>query len=120
MDLETKVDDDILIIKPLAKRIDASSSTLFKGLVNDYISQGYTFVILNLGNVEFVDSSGLGVLISILKTISNSKGTLALCKVNSNVMNLLTITRIDSILMIAPDVDAAKNQLKKGLPANNK
>lgn len=111
MELETKKENPIFYIKPLAKRIDASSSTLFKGQVNDLIAKGENLIVLNLAQVEFIDSSGLGALISILKTISNSKGMIAVCEVNTNVSNLFSITRINTILNISSHEDDAKNQI---------
>lgn len=111
MELETRKENEIIYIKPLVKRIDASSSTVFKAQITDFIVQGEMLIVLNLGSVEFIDSSGLGALISILKTVSNSKGNIALCDVNPNVLNLFAITRINSILSISPDESGAKKRM---------
>lgn len=113
MELETRKEDQIFFVKPLDKRIDASCSTFFKGVMTDYIVQGEKLIVLNLHCVEFIDSSGLGAFISILKTLSNLKGTIALCEINQNVLNLFDITRLNTILSISTsEIEAKKNVLQ--------
>lgn len=115
MELETRKENEILYVKPLGKRIDASNSTFFKGALVDFIVQGENRIILNLGSVEFIDSSGLGSIITILKTISTSKGSFALCEVNPMIMNLFSVTRVDKVLSITSDeIQARKIILQNG------
>lgn len=108
MDFETRKENSILIVKPLEKRIDASTSTAFKGEMSDLISKGDKFFVLNLAKVEFIDSSGLGTLISILKTLALSKGSLALCEVNTPIKSLFAVTRMDKVFSISNDESEAK------------
>jgi anti-sigma B factor antagonist len=113
MELETAKEDEILFITPTAKRIDASTSTAFKGKMVDLIVQGEKLFILKMDKLEFIDSSGLGALISILKTLSNSKGNIALCGVNANIMNLFQVTRLDKVFPIFTNWQQGKEFLEK-------
>lgn len=102
MNFEEKKDGDILILKPISRNIDVTVSTEIKGKFVDLINRGNNFFILTLSQVEFVDSSGLGALISILKTIALNNGDMVLCELNNPVMSLLKLTRMTNIFKICP------------------
>lgn len=102
MNFEVKMDSGVMIIKPLHKSIDASQSTIFKGKIVDLINQGNTFLLLNLKDVDFIDSSGLGSFVSILKTLTLSHGDIALCEINPPILNLFKITRMDRVFHLFP------------------
>jgi anti-sigma B factor antagonist len=110
MDLETKKSDDIVFLKPLKQNIDATASTQFKARVMDLINQGNNFFLLNLSDVEFVDSSGLGAMISILKTLKLNNGDIVLCNLNMAVLNLFNLTRMNNVFNI-------RSNEKEGLEA---
>lgn len=103
MDLETKKSDDLVFLKPLKQNIDATASTQFKARVMDLINQGNNFFLLDLSEVEFVDSSGLGAMISILKTLKLNNGDIVLCDLNSAVLNLFNLTRMNNVFKICKD-----------------
>lgn len=100
MNLETKKNQEFIFLKPLEGSIDATVSTEFKGRVMDLINQGNNFFLLNLSKVDFIDSSGLGSMISILKTLSLNNGDIVLCELNKPVLNLLTLTRMNNVFKI--------------------
>ena len=72
MEIQLRTDGLIAILTPLTDSINASISTAFKGQVMDIIYQKHDLIILNLSEIDFIDSSGLGALISILKTITKN------------------------------------------------
>lgn len=113
MEFDTQKENEIFIIKPLDKRIDASCSTNFKAKVIDFLVQGEKHIILNLEAVDFVDSSGLGAIISILKAISSAKGTIVIYGVNSNVSKLFTITRLNTVLTIVENKSEAITKMSE-------
>jgi anti-sigma B factor antagonist len=59
----------IVIVDLLADRLDASITSNFRNKLTEIIKDGNKLIILNLTNVEFVDSSGLGSIVSGLKTL---------------------------------------------------
>ncbi|HKU94996.1 MAG TPA: anti-sigma factor antagonist, partial [Vineibacter sp.] len=73
-------------------------------------------VILDLGAVEFMDSSGLGAIVALLKRIGRD-GDLVLAGTRPAVRKLLQITRIDRILTQHATVDEAARALGAGSPA---
>lgn len=111
MDLETKKVGHCVLLKPLNKSIDATVSADFKTRVIDLIKQGNNHFVVNLSNVNFVDSSGLGALIAIMKTLSLNNGKIVFCQINEPVMNLLGMTSMDKIFQICPDETAGMELL---------
>lgn len=101
MEIEDKQIGGILIVLPLEKRIDASVSTEFKGKMVDWINAGSRRIILDLSNVDFIDSSGLGAIVSSLKTIGND-GDLVICGIKETVMGLFRLTRMNRVFQIFP------------------
>lgn len=112
MNIEEKKEGAVLTAKPLEKRIDASSATLFKGLVIDIINRGNFLIVLDLSEVDFIDSSGLGAIVSIFKTIGN-RGDLALCNAQGAVMSLFKLTRMNKVFQIFTSEDEAVSFLAK-------
>jgi anti-sigma B factor antagonist len=101
---------DILVLIPEGKRIDAYSAPAFKGKMVDWIGSGKTRIVLDLSQVEFIDSSGLGAIVSTLKTIGN-RGDLVLCGVQKAVMNLFQLTRMNRVFRIFPSQEEALKAL---------
>jgi len=112
MRIDTRKSDDLLIITPLDNRIDASIAPDFKGHMLNWINEGSTRILLDLYHVEFIDSSGLSVLVSTLKALGG-KGELMLCSICETVMNLFRLTRMDRIFKIYPSVEEALKVIKE-------
>ncbi|PJD97823.1 MAG: anti-anti-sigma factor [Parachlamydia sp.] len=102
MDLEVKTEGSIVLLKPITKNLDASVSTDFKAKVMDLINQGNTCFLLDLSQVDFIDSSGLGAIISILKNLSLNNGNIVICEIKAPILNLFKLTRMDQIFKIYP------------------
>lgn len=98
---------EVLIIKPQSTRIDILDSTDFKSKFNDYLSQGYRQFILNLSNVTFIDSAGLGALISAGKLIVKHNGQLVLCEVSASLGKIFSLVRLDLLFPQFADEQAA-------------
>lgn len=106
MNFEIQSESGVEIIAPLVRRLDASVATVFKQEILSFIQQGKNSILLDFNHVEFIDSSCLGALVSILKTLSG-RGDLALCALNSNIQNMFKLTRMDRIFIIGSDRAAA-------------
>lgn len=101
MNLETKKVNEVVIVKPLSENLNAVECTDFKGKIIDLINGGNHFVLLNLSQVKFIDSSGLGAIISILKILElKNRGTIVLCEIKDPVLNLFKLTRMDRVFKI--------------------
>jgi anti-sigma B factor antagonist len=81
------------------KRLDARAANDFKKLIQSLIGQGHHNLLLDMGKVQFIDSSGLGAMVSSLKALGPD-GDLQLCSINPAVQSLLKLTRLDRIFTI--------------------
>ncbi len=102
MKLETEKIDQATILTPVVRRLDASVALRFKEAVAEVIKQGENRLILDFSRVDFIDSSCLGALISLLKTLSG-KGQLVLCSLNSNIKAMFSLTRMDRVFTLCGD-----------------
>jgi anti-sigma B factor antagonist len=110
MIFEDKMMGEILTVKPLGRRIDASSSTNLKGHMVDWITEGKKHIVLDLSGVDFIDSSGLVAIVSALKMIGPG-GDLVICGMSEAVMNLFRLTRMNRVFQIFPSREAAVHAL---------
>ena len=99
MQIETRQAQTVLILTPLEKRIDAHVAGAFRSALIDRIDAGARQVIVNLSHVEFMDSSGLGALVSALKRLGQ-EGTLKVCAPGPNVRSMFELTRLNRVIAI--------------------
>jgi anti-sigma B factor antagonist len=97
MDLRTTKSGEFILLMPVSRRIDVTCCRDFKSRITDLVKQGNHFFLLDLSQVDFIDSSGLGSMISILKTVSKNNGDMVLCNLNPAVENLFTLTRMNTV-----------------------
>jgi len=96
MKIEAETIDGILVLTPCDPIIDASSAADFKSQLVAWIQEGNARLLLDLSFIEFIDSSGLGAIISLLKLV-DGKGDISLCGIREQVMSLFKLTRMDRI-----------------------
>ncbi len=87
-------------------RIDASVATAFKDAVRDQVGPGDGRVLLDLQNVEFLDSSGLGAVVALMKLLGQDR-RLELAGLRPAVDKVFRLTRMDSVFTIHESVDTA-------------
>lgn len=69
----------------------------FRMELHQLTEQGKKNVIINLGKVKFMNSSGLGILIGSLTTMKNAGGNLIICEADKKIENLLMVTQLISV-----------------------
>ncbi len=84
-----------------------ASVVVLHQLIEDQVADGHKKVLLNLRGVSYIDSSGLGDLMSATTVASNHGGQLRVCEVSPRVQDLLRITHLDTLLNIDQDEPAA-------------
>ncbi len=113
MNLETAQHKDITILTPVTRRLDASVARAFREAVMKHIEAGHTRLLVDLARVDFIDSSCLGTLISLLKAI-NGKGEMALCTLNANIQTMFKLTRMDRVFTLYGNQDEALTAMQGG------
>lgn len=110
MNMNTERELTVNIITPSVRRLDASVAAAFKEAVVREIGEDRKALIVDFSQIEFIDSSGLGMLVSLLK-LMNGRGEMTLCAINPGIHNMFTLTRMDRIFRICPDRASALAQL---------
>jgi anti-sigma B factor antagonist len=95
-------DAGVPVVTPRVRRLDASVAPAFKQEVVQVIEGGDRRLVLDLGGVDFLDSSGLGALVSILKSLG-AQGAMAVCGARGTVLSLFKLTRMDKVFTIDTD-----------------
>ena len=99
-------ESDITVVRPGDARLTAVHAKAFKDDVIALVDTGASTLVVDFKDVTFIDSSGLGALVGVLKKVGN-RGELAVCDLNSDVEQMFRICRMDRVFTIYPNVDAA-------------
>ena len=83
------------------------ASALLREPLRELLTQGQKKIVLNLGQVGYIDSSGLGELVSGFTTVKNQGGQLKLANLTQKVNDLLTITKLYTVFEVHNDEQAA-------------
>jgi len=96
MKFEDSLLDDIVVLDVSGKIMGGEETTMFHGRLHEYINQNKKNIVVDLSKVDWVNSVGLGMLISALTTVKNAGGRLVLANI-TKIESILTITRLISV-----------------------
>lgn len=94
MEIEQRPSDDVMILDLKGKLTIGGGDALLKDKINSLVQQGHRKLLLNLADVPYVDSAGLGSIVAGYTTVRNADGSLRLLGVTSRIKDLLTITKL--------------------------
>ena len=103
---EESIDERTHLIAVVGE-VHVSTAPEFSERLNEAIADGKTRVVIDMTGVEFIDSTGLSVLLNALRRVTRQQGILALAVSNPTVLRLFEITRLDSTFDIAPSREEA-------------
>lgn len=103
MKLTSHAVDGAMIVKVDEPRIDAAIAIQFKDRLRELTYDQVDRVILDMSQVDFVDSSGLGAIVSAMKFLAPSR-KLELASLTPNVSKVFRLTRMDSVFPIHAEV----------------
>ncbi|MBD3381344.1 MAG: anti-sigma factor antagonist [candidate division Zixibacteria bacterium] len=112
MEISVKEQEQYLTFN-LKGRLDLTSSTELKEKVKEFLNQGKKNILLNLSKVDFINSSGLGTLVSTLKEVRMVKGRIALCCLAPYVQEIFEITQLSHIFDIYTTEDEAQQAVSQ-------
>ncbi|MEH2239326.1 STAS domain-containing protein [Nostoc sp.] len=79
--------------------------------VSNIVDNGADILLLDLKEVRFIDSSGLGALVSAMQIVRNANGKLFICSINDQVRMLFELTKMDRIFKTFADQDEFNRQV---------
>lgn len=105
---------DAVTIVDLSGRITlGEGSVVLRDTIRDLVGKGNKKILLNLGEVTYIDSSGIGELVSAFTTVRNQGGELKLLNLTKKVHDLLQITKLYTVFDIKDDEAAAVQSFAK-------
>lgn len=102
MNITTENVNDITVIQILEERLDAHNSGELKVKVQQLFEEGNKHLLIDLKHVRFIDSSGLGALVSGFKNATTSQGDLKLSSLQPQVKSMFELTRLHRVFEIFP------------------
>ncbi len=88
-------------------------SVVLRDTVRDLVGKGQKQILLNLGDVSYIDSSGIGELVSAYTSVRNQGGELKLLNLTKKVHDLLQITKLYTVFDVKDDEASAVQAFKK-------
>jgi len=106
LELQTRRAEEITVVECVGRIVDGREADALQKVVTDLLAES-PYIILHLRGVEFIDSSGVGLLVRCLIRTEHVHGILRLCAVPPRIADALKMTRLDTIFqMYATEADA--------------
>jgi len=105
--LHTRQVDGITILDLSGRITLGEGSVQLRDATRDLLSKGSKNILLNLGDVNYIDSSGIGELVSAYTTVRNQGGELKLLNLTKKVHDLLQITKLYTVFDVKDDEASA-------------
>ena len=103
---------DVTIVDLSGRITLGEGSVVLRETVQDLISKSKNKILLNLGDVTYIDSSGIGELVSAFTSVRNKGGQLKLLKLTKKVHDLLQITKLYTVFDVKDDEAVAISSFK--------
>jgi len=101
--LTTRQVGDVTVVDVAGRITLGEGSATLRDAMRDMVSKNQKKILLNLGEVSYIDSSGIGELVSGFTTVTNSGGNLKLLNLNKRVKDLLQITKLYTVFDVHED-----------------
>ena len=104
--------DGVTVVDLSGRIVLGEGSEILRETLRDLVSRGQKKLLLNLGDVNYIDSSGLGALVSGYTTVTGQQGQLKLLKLTKKVHDLLQITKLLTVFEVFDDENLALKSFK--------
>ncbi len=111
MPINHSIHDNVDVIE-LPTQLVMANAAETRAAIQELIHDGHHRLVLDLNNINFIDSSGLSVIVSTMKAVHAEDGAVVLLKPSDGVRSLIELTRLHQVFDIFEDRDAAIEQLR--------
>ena len=111
-EFHSHIENKSLLLKIKGDLIGDDSGPRLVGLVSDGLQDGVKNCVIDLSEVRYISSSGIGVLITVLTKMRNAGGEVYLASPSEHVKKLLIITKLNNIFNVSDTLDEVLDQLK--------
>jgi anti-sigma B factor antagonist len=100
-----KINDVLIISLETENKLNAAISQKFKVEIAKLIDQPSMKIIVNFAGIDYIDSSGFGALLSVLRAAKGNNAQLKLCNISNEVMELVKLLQLQTVFDIRTSVD---------------
>lgn len=111
MKINERTQDGVVVFELSGKIMGGEPSTLLRGKITEALESGNKKIVLDLTKVDWMNSIGLGMLVSILNSVKGAEGQLQLANIDK-IEKILMITKLVTIFKISDNADDAINALQ--------
>ncbi|MBD3383528.1 anti-sigma factor antagonist [candidate division KSB1 bacterium] len=112
MDIQESVQNDVLVLKLKGELMGGTENDDFRKIIDKTLKNETVNVVVDMSQVSWMNSSGLGVLISALTSLRSSGGDLRLANLNDRLRRPIQITKLDSVFSDYKSVEQAIESYK--------
>lgn len=113
IDFSTRHSDGITIVDLRGRITHGEGTVTVRDTVHDLLSKGQNRILLNLGEVNYIDSSGIGELVSAFTAAKRQGGDLKLLNLTKKIHDLLQITKLYTVFDVKDDEELAVKSFSK-------
>lgn len=106
MQIEVESKGDVSVVR-CGGSLDADSIAAFKKIAYELVDKGATRLVVDCSDLTFVDSMGLGVLISLLRRVRQGNGDVKMASLSDDVKTIFEITRLHRLFEVCADTTTA-------------
>jgi anti-sigma B factor antagonist len=110
--MKNEIKEGVLVIYVEGNLLGEHTNGLVMDLIKKNVESGNKKVLFNLGEMKFINSTGLGMLLTAVGKVRNAGGELSLCAIPDQMKKLLQMTKLESIFKSFDDEVTAINFLK--------
>ena len=111
MEIIDEVIGKAMVLK-LSGRLDSTSSAILKDRVKDCAKSGQTRLVIDMAEVDFVDSSGLGTLVACLRSVNKVGGDIRIAGLQDRVRAVFELIRLHQIFEVFDSISTAADSFK--------
>lgn len=113
MKIKTREVDGVTVLDISGEMYGGSENMDLVNVVTELAKQKKLDLLINLSNVKWISSTGLGILVSARSRYAKEGGVMKLCRPNDRVLGILQVTRLNMIFDVFPTEEEALKSFKK-------
>lgn len=107
MQIKETIEGDVVILALKGNLMGDPETTEFRDRVKSLVRDGFLKIVLDVSKIKWINSSGLGALISALATVNNNGGDLRIASVTEKIKSLFMITQLIKVFKSFESIDRA-------------
>lgn len=114
MKIKQSLQGEVMVLQVSGKIMGGPDHEKFQGEIKELIANGNVDILLNMSKVSWVNSTGLGILVSAFHTLKKNSGRLKICEVNDRIDNILNVAQLKLVFETYDNCDDALASFNEG------